>query len=226
MKRRFAVRERVVRSPLSRTPMSSNRIQILDVDVRAESGEYEFNQISFRFRNLMLHLNTGFGVARQLCILTRLRRFPSRAVPSRRRMASGGRRRSGAMLRPSLQRGAAPVGQGIDPALDAIEPSIDVMEKDFSGVRIFWPEIPHAARTHGHRSRTAQRLLAIGCHDRRPRAAAGNGIALTALVLCDQPGALLGLRRGLTAAGATSTSTPPRSVTPSIPKPSRRHRLR
>ncbi len=43
----------------------------------------------------------------------------------------------GYALRPSLQRGSAGVGQGINSTLDAVEPSIDVMEKDFSGVRSF-----------------------------------------------------------------------------------------
>ena len=82
-------------------------------------------------------------------------------------------------LRPSLQRGSAGVGQGINSTLNAVEPSIDIVEEDFSGVRSFHSEIPHAAWTGSHCGCANQCLLAIRCHDRRPCAAAGNWINST-----------------------------------------------
>jgi hypothetical protein len=39
------------------------------------------------------------------------------------------------LLRPSLERGAAGIGQCVDAALDAVEPAIDVVQQDFRGVR-------------------------------------------------------------------------------------------
>mgnify|MGYP000905507526 CR=1 FL=1 len=130
------------------------------------------------------------------------------------------------VLRPSLQRVPAGLGQAVNSTLDAIEPSIDIVKKDSSGVRILSSEIPHATWTCNHRGRATQRLLAIRCHDRRPRAAAGDRIALAALMLDDQAGALFRIAARTDSEGATNISTLPSCVTPSIPNPSLRHRLR
>src|SRR5665213_213244 len=90
------------------------------------------------------------------------------------------------LLRPALQRGMSGVGQDIDTALGAVEPAVDVVQQNFRRVGNLRLEIAHPPRPLRQRRGAGQRLLTIGGHDRRPRAAAQRRIALAAPVLGDE----------------------------------------
>src|SRR5580692_3619321 len=83
-----------------------------------------------------------------------------------------GDRKIDRVLRPALQCRAAGIGENIDAALGAVEPAIDVVQKYLWRVRNPGLQIAHPARALRQRRGTGQRLLTIGGHDRRARAAA------------------------------------------------------
>src|SRR5260370_5856799 len=97
------------------------------------------------------------------------------AVPSRNRI--GGARKIYRLLRPTFQCGMSGIGQHINAPFGAIEPAINVVLQDFRGVGNLGLEIAHTPWPPRQRRRAGQRLLAIGRHDRRARAASERRIA-------------------------------------------------
>src|SRR6266851_10461013 len=69
--------------------------------------------------------------------------------------------RFGRLLRPALQRGAAGVGEHVDPALGAIEPAIDIVQQDFRRVGNLWFQIAYPPRPPHQRKGTGERLLTV-----------------------------------------------------------------
>src|SRR3984885_13604239 len=90
------------------------------------------------------------------------------------------------LLRPALQRGMSGIGQEIDAALGAIEPAVHIMLQNFRRIGHLGLEVAYPPRSLRQRRCAGQRLLAIGGHDRRARAAAQRRVALAAPVLGDK----------------------------------------
>src|SRR4051794_22169746 len=94
-------------------------------------------------------------------------------------------------LRPALQRGVPGLRQTIDTALCAIEPAIHVVLKNLGCIGNLRLEIAPPPRAIRHGECAGQRLLSVGGHDRRTRAAPEDGVALAAPMFGYQPRALL-----------------------------------
>ena len=97
------------------------------------------------------------------------------------------------LLRPAFQRGPSGIGQDINSALSAVEPAINIVQQDLRCVGNLGLEIAHAPRSLRQRRGAGQRLLAIGRHDRRPRAPAQRRIALATLMFGDKARSLPGV---------------------------------
>ena len=94
-------------------------------------------------------------------------------------------------LRPPHQGRPSRIGQLIDAASGPREPAIDIVLQYLGCVGDGGPQISRRLRTIPEQGGTGERLLAIGGHDRRSCAAAGNRIAEAALVFAHEPAALL-----------------------------------
>lgn len=92
------------------------------------------------------------------------------------------------MLWPALERLPAGVAQIVDSAICPEKPAVDIVQQYLGRV---WPtrlQIAWPLRTVGKGGDAQQCFLAVGCHDRRARTAAGDWIALPAPMLIDQSG--------------------------------------
>src|SRR4051794_108391 len=82
------------------------------------------------------------------------------------------------------------IGQDVNAALGAFEPSIDIVQQNLGRVRNRRREIANTAAASRQRAGAGQRLLAIRRHDRGAGAASYGRVALSALMLGDEPGTL------------------------------------
>src|SRR5262249_61664440 len=69
---------------------------------------------------------------------------------------------------------------------DTEEPTIDVAQQNLGCIRDRAFDLGRAPRAARQRSRASERLLAVGCHDRRPAGSAEDRIAQTPAVLVEQ----------------------------------------
>src|SRR3954463_16533252 len=97
------------------------------------------------------------------------------------------------MRGPPHERRLAALRERIDAALDPDEPAVNVAEKDLRRIRCVRFEVAWPGRFQRQRRRTRQGLLAVGRHDRLPRAASRCRVAAAPAVLFDNPGAALGI---------------------------------
>src|SRR4051812_25227397 len=96
-------------------------------------------------------------------------------------------------LRPAAKRRPALRGQSIDPTPDPLEPAVDIVQQDLGCPRARRAQFQGAPRPFAQRSRTRQRLLPVGGHDRDFRGAAERWIAEPAAMLVEKPRAAFGV---------------------------------
>src|SRR6185437_1477543 len=93
---------------------------------------------------------------------------------------------AGSARGPADERGLSFGGEHVDAALDAGEPAIIIVQQD---LRCRWyldPELARPSRAGRQRRGAGERLLAVGGHDREPRAAAQRRVAAAPVVLVDE----------------------------------------